>query len=309
MDVDAGTILINLQERALSFITRLPGIVLAILVFLLFIFLANHLSRWVRDFVNGHSRSKNAATVLSLVARWGIILLGVLVALSIALPTFTASDLIQVLGIGSVAIGFAFRDIFQNFLAGLIILLTDAFRIGDQIIVENEGLEGTVTDIQTRATTIATYDDRLIIIPNATLFTNAVTINTATENLRSAQTIGISYDTDIDKACALILGAINQVEGVLTDPEADVLVEDFADSTVNLKARWWTNARRSRVTQTKSKVLRQIKYTLDEHGIDIPFPIRTIYVKDQVHVKAVQENGRHPNDNNNKNTEEKSNIK
>ena len=92
----------------------------------------------------------------------GIGCLGVLVALSIALPSFKANDLIQVLGISSVAIGFAFRDIFQNFLAGLIILLTDAFEIGDQIIIENEGLEGTVTDIQTRATTISTYDDREI---------------------------------------------------------------------------------------------------------------------------------------------------
>lgn len=206
MDFDVGIILTNLQERALSFLTRLPGIVLAILVFLLFLSVAGRLSQGVKVFVNGRSRSKNAATVLGLVARWGIILLGALVALSIALPTFTASDLIQVLGIGSVAIGFAFRDIFQNFLAGLIILLTDAFRIGDQIIIENEDLEGTVTDIQTRATTITTYDDRLIIIPNATLFTNAVTINTATEKLRSEQIIGISYDSDIDEACKLILG-------------------------------------------------------------------------------------------------------
>lgn len=308
MDFDVGTILINLQERALSFLTRLPGIVLAILVFLLFLSIAGRLSQGVKVFVNGRSRSKNAATVLGLVARWGIILLGALVALSIALPTFTASDLIQVLGIGSVAIGFAFRDIFQNFLAGLIILLTDAFRIGDQIIIENEDLEGTVTDIQTRATTITTYDDRLIIIPNATLFTNAVTINTATEKLRSEQIIGISYDSDIDEACKLILGAVNQIDGVLTAPEADVLVDEFADSTVNLKARWWTDARRSHVIQTKSKVLRQIKYTLDEHHIEIPFPIRTLYVKDQVQVKAYQENGRHPHDNNNKNTEENSNL-
>ncbi len=276
----------------MEFIVRLPAVVLAILVFFLFLFLATRLAGWIHTLVSKRSQSQNAATVLALIARWGFILLGALVALSIALPSFKASDLIQVLGISSVAVGFAFRDIFQNFLAGLIILVTDAFRIGDQIIVESEGLEGTVTSIQTRATTISTYDEREIIIPNATLFTNAVTINTATEKLRSEQVVGISYDSDIDTAVRLIEEAINQIDGVLSDPAPDVLVDDLAESSINLKARWWTDARRSSVTRTKSHVVRQIKYTLDEHGIDIPFPIRTLYVKDNVQVKTHQANGR-----------------
>ena len=309
MNLDLNAIWANLQESIMEFIARLPAILLAILVFLLFFLLASRLAQWIHTLIGRRSQSQNAATVVALIARWGIILLGVLVALSIALPSFKASDLIQVLGIGSVAVGFAFRDIFQNFLAGLIILVTDAFRIGDQIIVESEGLEGTVTNIQTRATTIFTYDDRQIIIPNATLFTNAVTINTATEKLRSEQVIGISYDSDIDTAVQRIEEVINQIDGVITHPAPDVLVHDLAESSVNLKARWWTDSRRSNVNQTKSKVIRQIKYTLDEHQIDIPFPIRTLYVKDQAHVKAYQKNGRHTNDNNNKNTVEKSNSK
>ena len=163
----------------------------------------------MKTFINERRRSQNAATIVALILRWGVIVLGALVALSIALPNFKANNLIEVLGIGSVAIGFAFRDIFQNFLAGLIILLTDAFEIGDQIVVESENLEGTVTDIQTRATIILTYDDRQIIIPNATLFTNAVTINTATEKLRSDQVVGISYDSDIDTTCALLKEVIS----------------------------------------------------------------------------------------------------
>lgn len=292
MTFDLNTILDSVQERVAEFAGRLPALLLALLVFFLFLWLAGRLSLWMKSFVNGRGRSQNAATVIALITRWGLIVLGVLVALSIALPSFKASDLIQVLGISSVAIGFAFRDIFQNFLAGLIILLTDAFEIGDQIIVESEGLEGTVTDIQTRATTISTYDDREIIIPNATLFTNAVTINTATEKLRSEQVVGISYDSDIDTACALIKETMSEVEGVLSDPAPDVLVDDLAGSSVNLKARWWTDARRSNVIQTKSAVVRRIKYTLDENNIEIPFPIRTLYVKDDVKVMTPIANGR-----------------
>jgi small conductance mechanosensitive channel len=292
MDFDLSTIWTQLQETFTEFLTRLPAFVVAILVFVLFFWLAGRLSRWVRSFVKGRSPSKNAATVIALITRWGTIVLGALVALSIALPSFEAADLIQVLGISSVAIGFAFRDIFQNFLAGLIILVTDAFQIGDQIIVESEGLEGTVTDIQTRATSILTYDEREIIIPNATLFTNAVTINTALEKRRSEQVVGISYDSDIDTARLLIQEAIGMVDGVLSDPAPDVLVEDLASSSVNLKARWWTDTQRSNVVETKSAVVRQMKYTLDEHRIEIPVPIRTLYVKDRVDVAMPPINGR-----------------
>ena len=131
------------------------------------------------------------------------------------------------------------------------------------------------------------------MIPNATLFTNAVTINTATEKLRSEQVIGISYDSDIDTACELIEEAMMQIDGVLSMPPPDVLIDDLAGSSVNLKARWWTDARRSNVIKTKSAVVRKIKYTLDENQIEIPFPIRTLYVKDQVNVKAPSmQNGR-----------------
>lgn len=278
MDFDLTTIWTQFEETLIGLVSRLPALLTAVLVFAIFFVLSGRISKWIKSFVSRRSQSQNAATVTALITRWSIVALGVLVALSIALPSFEAGDLIQVLGISSVAIGFAFRDIFQNFLAGLIILITDAFVIGDQIIVESEGLEGTVTDIQTRATTIATYDDRQIIIPNATLFTNAVTINTATEKRRSEQVIGISYDSDIDTVCGLIQGAIAEVEGVSSEPAPDVLVDELADSSVNLRVRWWTDARRSNVTQTRSTVVRQIKYLLDEHGIEIPFPTRTLYV-------------------------------
>jgi len=274
----------QMQETLVGLANRLPAFLLALGVLALFYVLARRLSAWAKSFVSKRSTSENAATVTSLIARWTIVALGALVALSIALPSFEAADLIQVLGISSVAIGFAFRDIFQNFLAGLIILVTDAFHIGDQIIVESEGLEGTVTDIQTRATTIITYDNRQIIIPNATLFTNAVTINTATRNRRSEFVVGIGYDSDIDTASRLIEEATTEVDGVLSDPAPDVLVDDLAPSTVNLRVRWWTDTRRSSVTATKSAIVRQIKYLLDEHGIEMPYPIRTLYINDNVPV-------------------------
>lgn len=291
MEFDLTAFWTQLQETLVALVNRMPAFLFALLVLVLFYFLAGRLAMWAKSFVGKSSSSENAATVTALIARWAIFALGVLIALSIALPSFNAADLIQVLGISSVAVGFAFRDIFQNFLAGLIILVTDAFRIGDQIIVESEGLEGTVTDIQTRATTIVTYDNRQIIIPNATLFTNAVTINTATTNRRSEYVVGIGYDSDIDTAIELIEEAVLGVDGVLTEPAPDVLVDDLAPSTVNLQVRWWTDTRRSSVTATRSAIVRRIKYLLDEHGIDMPFPTQTLYINDSVQMTLPEKAG------------------
>jgi small conductance mechanosensitive channel len=196
------------------------------------------------------------------------------------LPSFKAGDLIQLLGISSVAIGFAFRDILQNFLAGILILLTEPFQIDDQIVFKE--FEGTVENIQTRATTIRTYDGRRIVIPNSELFTNSLTVNTAFENRRLEYDIGIGYGDDIDRAKQLILEAIHETEGVLPQPAPDAIVVDLAASTVNIRARWWIKPpRRAPALDLQDGVLTAIKSKLTANGIDLPFPTQQILFHDQ----------------------------
>lgn len=277
--VDLQSVWERIQNTIVDLVATLPNILIGLLVFVVIYAIARYTSPRMRGLVERSGRSPNAATVTALLTRWGIIVFGALVGLAIALPSFAPGDLIQILGIGSVAVGFAFRDIFENFLAGLIILLTDAFEIGDQIVVE--GLEGTVRRIETRATLIETYDGREIIIPNADLFTNAVTVNTASATLRTEFDFGISYGADLDTAIRVVMETMAEIEGVLVEPGPDVLVMEFADSSVNLRARWWTDARRGAVVNVGSAVRRAIKYRLDEKGIGIPFPIRTVHFHDQ----------------------------
>ncbi|WP_229755789.1 mechanosensitive ion channel family protein, partial [Deinococcus soli (ex Cha et al. 2016)] len=112
-----------------------------------------------------------------ILTRFQTLALGVLVALTVVFPTLTAASLFGALGVRGVAIGFAFKDIFQNLLAGLLILITRPFRIGDQIVSGEH--EGTVEDIQVRATLLHTYDNRRVVIPNSELYTNRVIVNTA----------------------------------------------------------------------------------------------------------------------------------
>ncbi|NIV40694.1 MAG: mechanosensitive ion channel [Anaerolineae bacterium] len=269
----------TIQEMVNSFIAALPNIGLAIVVFALFYLGA----KWVRSAVErvtgAAGLSRSAGLVLGRLSRWLTMGVGLLVALNIAVPSFTTGELIQLLGISSVAIGFAFRDILQNFLAGILLLLTEPFRIGDEIAVSD--FEGIVEDVQTRATVLRTYDGRRIVIPNASLFTESVAVNTAFDKRRSEYSVGIGYGDDIGQAMVLVLEAIKGVEGVCEEPSPDVLVAELADFSVNLRARWWTDSRRADVLALQSEVIAAIKVELLENGIDLPFPTQQILFHDQ----------------------------
>ena len=263
-----------------NFIARLPSIILAIVVFIIFFFLARGIKQTIRRLTRNRRNARSLGMVLGRLAQGIIILVGAFVALTIIIPSFKVGDLVQLLGISGVAVGFAFRDILQNFLAGILILLTEPFEINDQIVFKS--FEGTVENIETRATTIRTYDGRRIVIPNAELFTNSVTVNTAFEKRRIEYDFGIGYGDDIDRAKQLILQTINETEGVLQDPAADVLVVELADFTVNIRGRWWISPpRRADTLDFRDKVLTAVKNKLIANGIDMPFPTQQILFHDQ----------------------------
>src|SRR6266496_3212959 len=213
------------QHMADGFLARLPSLAVALVVFLIFYFASILLSRVIRRAT--HLHSPNLGVVFARLAGAAVVLLGLLVAFSIVAPSFQAADLIKVLGIGSVAIGFAFQNILQNFLAGLLLLWAEPFRVGDQIKLDN--FEGTVEDIQTRATTIKTYDGRRVVIPNAELFTHSVTVNTAFEIRRWEYEFSANAEDGLAKLKSLILETLKKVEGVLPTPSPEALLLDLSD--------------------------------------------------------------------------------
>ncbi len=270
----------KVQSMINGFIALLPNILLGLIVFILFLFIASRIKALVKRLTRNRRSARNLGLVLGRLAQGLTILIGLFIALSIVIPTFQAGDLIQLLGISGVAIGFAFRDILQNFLAGILILLTEPFQIDDQIVFK--GFEGTVENIETRATTIRTYDGRRIVIPNSELFTNSVTVNTAFDNRRLEYDVGIGYGDDIDLAKQLMLDAMHSVDEVLRDPAPDVLVMELAESTVNIRVRWWINPpRRIDDLRSRDKVITAIKKKLVANGIDLPFPTQQILFHDQ----------------------------
>lgn len=279
-DISLSIAIDKLQSMVNDTIRLLPNLLLAIIIFMIFWFIAKGFRNLVRNLTKRRKKDRNLALVLGRLAQGIIILLGLFISLSILIPSFEPGDLVQLLGVSSVAIGFAFRDILQNFLAGILILLTEPFKIDDQIIFKN--YEGTVEQIQTRATTLKTYDGRRIVIPNGELFTNSVTVNTAFEKRRLQYDIGIGYGDDIEEAKQLILEVLNNAENVLQDPPPEALVVDLAGSTINIRARWWIEPPRRRdALDTIDTVLTAVNNKLVAHGIDLPFPTQQILFHDQ----------------------------
>lgn len=261
-------------------IRLLPNVLLAIVVFAVFWFVAKFIRRFVRRATRHRKNARNLGLVLGRLAQGLIVALGLFLSLSIVFPSLEPGDLVQLLGVGGVAIGFAFRDILQNFLAGILILLTEPFQLDDQIVFK--GFEGTVENIETRATTIRTYDGRRIVIPNAELFTNSVTVNTAFDKRRLEYDVGIGYGDDIAKAKGLILDILRSADGVIQDPPPEALVVELAGSTINIRARWWVDMpRRADVMDSRDEILTQFNNVLVSNGIDLPFPTQQILFHDQ----------------------------
>ena len=211
--------------------------------------------------------------------RWSLVVAGFLIAATIIFPSIKPSDVLGALGVGSVAIGFAFKDILQNWFAGLLLLIREPFKRGDQIVIA--GYEGTVEHIRARATTIKTYDGRRVVIPNSDIYTQPVTVNTAYPTVRSSYDVSIGYGDDIEAARCVILDALDGLEGISHDPAPEVIPWDLAGSSVNLRVRWWTESSRIKVVLARGRVIAAVRDALTRAQIDMPYPTQVMLFHDQ----------------------------
>lgn len=284
LDADVSSAVQTITSMINNLIALVPLIAIAIVVLVLFV-IGARITRYIVERIVGRKASKHSLGVaLGRLAFIGVVFVGALVSISIIAPSVGAAELFQLLGVGSVAIGFAFRDILQNFLAGILILIRQPFTEGDWIRYED--FEGIVDEISTRSTKISTFDKRLIIIPNGEIFTNAVMVMTAQPNLRTQYEFGVAYESDIAEAVDTILTAVRGTENVLTDPAPDAGVVELAGSSINIRARWWTQTMDA--YSTRYAIMKNVKEALDEKGIDIPFPIRTLNLPQPFECETVE---------------------
>lgn len=230
--------------------------------------------RWVarRGFERRASRS--FAQVMSKVIGWVVLILVVLAALAITFPSIRPVDLLAGIGFFSVAVGFAFQDILENTLAGILLIFRQPFRAGDQVEVHDQ--VGVVEMITIRETRITTFDGELVIIPNRDVYKSVIRVQTANPLVRSDFVVGIGYDSDPSEAARIIESALRGLDGVASQPPPSALVEELDLSTVNLRVRIWTDSVQWDRLTALDLAIRSAKTALDRAGIDLPVPILTV---------------------------------
>ena len=270
----------QLVDMAEGLIRALPNLAIALIILVLTWLVAKFAVR-IADALTGRATLrpslKNLIDTLVKLAIW---LIGLMIAAIVVMPGLTPAGLIAGLGIGAVAIGFAFQDIFENFLAGVLIMLREKMRIGD--VIECEGIKGKVEHITLRETYVRKLSGEVTLVPNAMLFKNPVEVLTDKEQRRHEVVAGVSYDTDLDSAAEVIRSAVEAVEEVDSDKGIDIFASEFNSSSVDFTVRWWAGSSPRAGHESRDKVIRSIKRALDEAGIEIPFPYVTHTFKEPV---------------------------
>lgn len=278
MQADLSAATAKLQGMASGFFYQLPNLVFGIIVMALFYVVARLVHAAIRRGFGLRDR-RDLGNILGGSAKWAVIIFGVLIVAAIVFPSIHPANILTALGFGSVAIGFALKDILQNWVSGLLILLNQPFRQGDQIVVN--GLEGTVEHITSRATVIRTYDARRIIIPNADVYTNPVTVMTAFEMRRDEYDVGIGYGDDVARTLRVLVDALTGIDAIAKDPAPEAIPWELAGSSVNLKLRWWTKASRADVVSTRGQVILAVRELAAKEGFDLPYPTQVVLWHDQ----------------------------
>ncbi|WP_425093494.1 mechanosensitive ion channel family protein [Tropicimonas sp. S265A] len=271
-------------EAALAALPRFGFAIVVLAVAALLIWGVKATTRRVARRMNLRRNLTDVILLLVSVIGW---FLALLMAVTIVFPTVTPSNALTTLGLGSVAIGFAFKDTFENFLAGILILMREPFEIGDHIHCEE--VEGQVEQITIRDTHIRQTDGQLVVVPNAHLFHNPVQVRTNREFRRTSIICGVAYGEDVDEARGVIAEAVRHVDSVRDDVrDIQVFAKAFGASSIDFEITWWTGSAPVDIRSSRDQVVAAIKRALDDAGIEIPFPYRTLTVNDPIEVKSVK---------------------
>lgn len=253
-----------------SLLRALPRLGVAI-VLLVLAWLAARGIRWLMRRYLARHQTPSFTNVMSKIAGWVVLTVGFLGAVTVVFPSVQPVDLLAGLGFFSLAIGFAFQDILENTLSGVLMLFRQPFRAGDQIEVQER--VGTVEAITIRETRIRTFDGQLILIPNRDVYKSAIRVQTHYELRRLSFVVGIAYENDPAHAAELIEAALAEVEGVAADPAPEALIETLGVSTIDLSARFWCDARQRESLHVLHRAIDTVKKALDEAGIEMPAEI------------------------------------
>ena len=204
-----------------------------------------------------------------------VIIIGVGIIYALDVVGVRIGPLVGALGIGGVALAFAAQDVLANLIAGVLIGIRRPIKFGEQIGTGE--YEGTVEDVNLRTVEIRTYDGNTVLIPNQEVLRNPIINYTRTPYRRTELVVGLAYSTDLRRAQQVLVDAATSAPGVRPDPPPEAWVFEFGESSINIAVRYWHAADIASVWRVRSAVAMAVKEALDEAGMTIPFPQRTLW--------------------------------
>ncbi|MEQ9090519.1 MAG: mechanosensitive ion channel family protein [Balneola sp.] len=259
-------------ERALN---SAPTIISGIIVLIIFIGFGLLASRGLRRLLGARATSTKKLRLVMRLTRWGFYLVGITIALHIMGLTKAASGVLAAGGVLTVVLGFAFREIGENLLAGLFMSFSRSFDVGD--LIESNGIQGIVKQINIRDVHVRTGDGIDIFIPSAIIFKNPLNNYTRDGLRRSSFNIGIDYGNEPKKALEYLMEAVKSTEGVLEDPMPAVILSNFSDNYIQIEVQFWINTflKNSDLQQIKTKVMDASHATLRNNGFTFSSEVST----------------------------------
>ncbi|MFT2091525.1 mechanosensitive ion channel family protein [Paraglaciecola sp. 2405UD69-4] len=261
---EAQSLLVELWQ---NFMYRLPGIGIGLVVMVIFVLVASPLSKVLLKPASS-SFTPLISSVLQRSISLFFILLGCYLFLYLAGLTGFAVAIVSGTGVVGLILGFAFRDIAENFISSLLLTVQRPFKIGD--IVQVNGSTGIIQKVTARATTLVDFDGNHIQIPNATIYKGVIKNLTANPLMRGHFMLGVGYDADIKKAEQIALSVIEKHGNILRDPEPQILIDNLGPSTYNLKVYFWVNVEETSVLKMSSVLMRQLVEEYNQCGISMP---------------------------------------
>ncbi len=272
-----------------NFVYRLPGLALGIVIMAAFILLAPHIAKVL---VKPLARTTTSPLLRSVIQRsvsLVLILLGIYLFLFLAGLTGFAIAVVSGTGVVGLILGFAFRDIAENFISSLLLTIQRPFRIGD--IVQINDFTGIIQKVTARATTLVDFDGNHIQIPNATIYKGVIKNLTANPLMRGQFVIGVGYDADIQQAQQIAQEITAEQDNVLNDPEPQILIDELGPSTYNIKVYFWVDVEKTSVLKMASVLMRKITQAFLEANISMPDDARERIFPEGMHIYHASEKG------------------
>ncbi|MEO8567803.1 MAG: mechanosensitive ion channel family protein, partial [Ginsengibacter sp.] len=263
-----------------KFLLALPRIALSIVLLITVIYIAAYVARLLKKRLSGNEHDPLFVRFLSKITKVAVIICGLILAMQTLGLTGVASGLLAGAGISAFIFGFAFKDIAENFLGGVILAFNRPFSLNDTIVIRE--FTGHIVALNFRTTHIKTFDEGDVFIPNSIVIKEPLINLTRDGKIRLNFVVGIAYEDDITQAIATILEAMEPIADIKQDIKPFAVVEELSVSTVNLKVYFWADTYdyRKGVLQIKSEVITKVKEALEAKGFSLPADIQEIKLYD-----------------------------